>query len=87
MVKGKDKDLRIETKISPSVNAPVAKGQKLGEIIIYSGLEEQGRIDLVAKEDVRRANLFELLQRTMQNSYGMSLHTQYNRLFVSFHHS
>ncbi|NLL53003.1 MAG: D-alanyl-D-alanine carboxypeptidase [Peptococcaceae bacterium] len=72
VLKGKDKDLRMETKINPSVNAPVTKGQKLGEIIIYCGQEEQGRINLIAKEDVARASLWEMLQRTLKNTYGMS---------------
>jgi len=70
--KGKDKDLRMETIINPSVNAPVAKGQKLGEIVIYSGQEEQNRINLIAKEDVKKASILEMLQRTVKNSYSMS---------------
>ena len=70
--KGKDKELRVETKASPSVDAPVTKGQKLGEIIIYSGQEEQGKINLIAKEEVKKASLLELLQRTIKYSYGMS---------------
>lgn len=69
--KGKEKDCWIETKMDPNVNAPVAKGQKLGEIIIYSGQAEQGRINIVAKEDVARAGFLEIAKRTIQESYAL----------------
>lgn len=70
--KGKDKDYWIETKFKNYVEAPVAKGQKLGEIIIYYGSEEQARINLVAKENVKRAGFFEIIKRTLLEAYGMS---------------
>lgn len=71
--KGKDKDCRIETKLDPKVSAPVAKDQKLGEIIIYCGENELRRINLVAKEAVAKANLFQILKKTIHDSYTMEV--------------
>ncbi|MGI6449576.1 MAG: D-alanyl-D-alanine carboxypeptidase family protein [Desulfitobacteriia bacterium] len=69
--KGKDQDCRLETKLTPVVTAPVAKDQKLGEIILYCGQVEQGRVNLVAKEDVKRAKFLEIVTRTIQESYSL----------------
>ncbi len=69
--KGKDKDCWTEVKVSDSVNAPVSKGQKLGEVIIYCGQQELSRISLLAKDNVDKAGFFEILKRTIQESYGM----------------
>ncbi|RNC28727.1 MAG: D-alanyl-D-alanine carboxypeptidase DacF [Candidatus Dichloromethanomonas elyunquensis] len=70
--KGKDKNCWTEIKLTQQVNAPVAQGQKLGEIIIHCGQEELGKIDLIAKENVDKAGFFEMMKRTIQYSYGMS---------------
>jgi len=70
--KGNDISCSVETKINPSVSAPVAKGQKLGEMIIYSGQEEQGRINLIAAEDIGKAGFLEMVKRTVQKTWGMS---------------
>ncbi len=70
--KGKDKNLRIETIIKSTVSAPIVKGQKLGEIVIYSGQEEQGRINLIAKENVERASFLETVKKTVSDSYRLS---------------
>lgn len=40
------------------VDAPIDKGQKLGEIIYTYEDEEIGRVDLIAKEDVKRAKMY-----------------------------
>lgn len=70
--KGKDKDCWTEIKMSNTVNAPVLQGQKLGEIVIYCGQEELSRINLIAKEDVAKASILELIKRTVQDSYGLA---------------
>lgn len=70
--KGKDKDCWTEIKMDSTVNAPVQKGQKLGEIVIYCGQEELSRINLIAKENVAKASILEIVKRTIQESYGMA---------------
>lgn len=69
--KGKEKDCWIETVLNPGVNAPVSKGQKLGEITIFCDQKAQEHIPLVAKESVGKAGLWEMVGRTIQGSYQM----------------
>jgi D-alanyl-D-alanine carboxypeptidase (penicillin-binding protein 5/6) len=69
--KGRDKDCWIETIIDKGINAPITKGQKLGEIVIYCEQEEQRRINLLAKKDVQKAGLMEIIKRTIQETYEM----------------
>lgn len=70
--KGKDKDCWIETKIDTNVNAPIEQGQKLGEMVIYCGQEEQCRINLVAKESIEKAGLFDIFKQTVEDTYNLS---------------
>lgn len=71
--KGKENDCRIETRYyKNTVSAPIAQGQQLGEIILYCGQQEEGRIKLVAKEAVERAGLIDMVKRTVYRSYGMT---------------
>jgi len=72
IAKGKENDCRIETKIEPSASAPLAQGQKLGEMIIYCGQEEQARINLIAKEAVGRAGLLGIIKKTFDDSFGFN---------------
>lgn len=72
MEKGTEKDCWIETRVESGVQAPIARGQKLGEIIIYCGKEEQSRINLVAAQAVPKAKLLEIMKRTIQESYGLT---------------
>ncbi|HHV64796.1 MAG TPA: D-alanyl-D-alanine carboxypeptidase [Peptococcaceae bacterium] len=69
--KGKENDCWMETKLTPVVTAPVAKGQKLGEIILYCGQVEEGRVNLVADKNVSRAKFVEMVKRTIQESYSL----------------
>jgi len=70
--KGKEDSCRIETKLETSISAPVEKGQVLGEIIIYCDNEEMNRIKLIATETVKKANLWEMIKRTINESYKMA---------------
>jgi len=69
--KGKDKDCWVETKLDPIVVAPISKGQKLGELIIYCGQEEQLRINLIAKEDIPKASVYKIISNTLSNTYSL----------------
>jgi len=69
--KGKDKDCWVETKLDPTVVAPVSKGQKLGELIIHCGEEEQLSINLIAKEDIPKADAFKIIFKTLSKTYGL----------------
>lgn len=52
--KDKPAEVRQEVRLKEQVSAPVAAGQKLGELVFLSGEREIGRVDLVSQQDVRR---------------------------------
>lgn len=58
--KGQEKKLTREITLTQPAKAPVAKGQVLGHLVIKSGTEQVGRVELVAGESVPRANLFKM---------------------------
>ncbi|MFA6808534.1 MAG: D-alanyl-D-alanine carboxypeptidase family protein [Eubacteriales bacterium] len=72
MEKGKEKQYWIEINLDGNVKAPVIKGQKLGEAIVYSNKEEQTRINLVSNKEVPKAGFLEIIFRTMQDTYSIS---------------
>lgn len=56
-------DFDKEIKITHSLEAPIEKGEKLGELIVTGNGEEAGREDLLADKDTARASFFQLFQR------------------------
>jgi len=59
--KGAEASLTAAVHQEESVMAPVAKGQKLGEVIYAADGKEVARIDLVAAEEVRQGGFFKRL--------------------------
>lgn len=57
ILKGLSGELRREIKTINQI-APVKKGEKVGELIIYQKEKELGRVDLLAVKDVEKANIF-----------------------------
>ena len=54
--KGMDpNNIRKEISMFEKVSAPVAAGDKIGEIVYYFGNEKIGSIDILAKQDVDKA--------------------------------
>ena len=68
--KGKDKNLWVETKLNPEISAPIQKGQKLGEILLYRNDQQQASVNLVADHPVARAGLVEQMTRTLKGVFG-----------------
>ncbi len=64
--KDNSSELTFETKLAESVNAPVKKGDKLGEIIYYSNGSEAAQADIIANEDVEKAGLTRNISRLLQ---------------------
>lgn len=50
--------------------APVEKGERVGEMILFRDGVEVDRVDLIAMESVRKANLFDRLQEIARNWNG-----------------
>ena len=63
--KGKVSAIRTEITMEESVTAPVAAGQKLGELTILSGDEELARIPLVAAQEVGRVSWGQMFLRLL----------------------
>ena len=68
--KGKDKNLWVETKLNPEISAPIEKGQKLGEVLLYRNDELQASVNLVADCSVARAGLAVQVKRTLEGVFG-----------------
>ena len=56
-------ELTTKTDLLPSVQAPISKGTKLGELIYSTENKEIGRVNLVAGESINKADLGTMFQR------------------------
>jgi D-alanyl-D-alanine carboxypeptidase (penicillin-binding protein 5/6) len=61
VMKGEEKEAVKQTRLNKEVVAPVKVGDKVGEIVVLKGEEVLGRVDLVAKEEVAKANFFKII--------------------------
>ncbi|SDH07688.1 D-alanyl-D-alanine carboxypeptidase family protein [Desulfosporosinus hippei] len=68
--KGKDKNFWVETKLNPEISAPIEKGQKLGEVLLYQNEQLQASVNLIADRSVAKAGLVNQLTRTMKGVFG-----------------
>ncbi|KGK91701.1 D-Ala-D-Ala carboxypeptidase [Desulfosporosinus sp. HMP52] len=68
--KGKDKNFWVETKLNPEISAPIEKGQKLGEVLLYQNEQLQASVNLIADRSVAKAGLVDQLTRTMKGVFG-----------------
>ncbi|AHF07329.1 D-alanyl-D-alanine carboxypeptidase family protein [Desulfitobacterium metallireducens] len=68
--KGKDKNIWVETKLNPDIEAPVQQGQKLGEVLLYRENELLNQVNLVAEKPIAKAGLYQQMTRTLQGVFG-----------------
>ncbi|MDI9475882.1 MAG: D-alanyl-D-alanine carboxypeptidase family protein [Natronincolaceae bacterium] len=68
--KGKEESVKTEVILPPSVNAPISEGGKVGEIIATLDGKEVGRTDIVSKEDISKASIFDILGRMFSRIMG-----------------
>lgn len=61
---GKEWETKVET--LPMVDAPVKKGEKVGEVVYTISGKEVGRADLITAEDVEKADLGTMLERMLK---------------------
>lgn len=67
LVKKGEKDyIRGELEFSKSVAAPISKGDKVGELVIYKQKKEISRYPVVAEEDVEKASLMDIYLRMIK---------------------
>lgn len=64
--KGERDNIRSELSFGDKISAPIAKGDKIGELIIFEKDKEIERCPLVAAEDVDKASLMQLYIRLIK---------------------
>lgn len=68
--KGKDKNIWVETKLNPDIEAPIKAGQKVGEILIYRDNELLTTVNLIAEKAVEKAGIGQQINRTLRGVFG-----------------
>ncbi|MDQ7095826.1 D-alanyl-D-alanine carboxypeptidase family protein [Desulfosporosinus sp. PR] len=68
--KGNDKNFWVETKLNPEISAPIQKGQKLGEVLLYRNDVLQSSVNLIAENSVAKAGLADQMKRTLRGVIG-----------------
>jgi len=65
--KGQEKEISQEVEVKDSLTAPIAKGELLGNLTVYNGEEVISTVNVVAAEDIERANIIVRLWRKIFN--------------------
>lgn len=68
-LKGEEKKISYKKELPEYIDAPVNKGQKMGEIHIYKEGTLQKKVNLVASKDVKRAGLFKEILKMLGETY------------------
>lgn len=63
--KGNDKNIQQNLNLEDTVSAPITKGQKLGEISFVLDGKTLSTVDIVAKNDVEKMNLFTMSKKVI----------------------
>jgi D-alanyl-D-alanine carboxypeptidase (penicillin-binding protein 5/6) len=63
VLKGQENSLEREVVLPEFVKAPIAEGEKVGELLIKQDGEVVDRVDLVSNSTVEKAGLFQTLRR------------------------
>ena len=68
-LKGQNKNLQKKIVTEPSINAPIAEGQKCGELIVSKDGKEIGKVDLLAEKSIPKAGLLRIVQTMLTNMF------------------
>lgn len=63
LAKGKDKNIEQNVTIDETISAPITAGQKLGEVTFTLDGEPLGSVNLVAKNNIEKINLFTMAKQ------------------------
>jgi len=67
--KGEDEKIKSHKNIFSYIDAPVVKGQKLGEYVVYKDGQLAKQVNLIATDDVPRASLMKEILRVFGETY------------------
>lgn len=65
VLKGQESSLETEIKLLPDITAPVAQGDKVGELIVKREGKTLDTVDLVTEKEVEKAGFFMTLKRVL----------------------
>lgn len=65
--KGEKGNITKEIILPETVNAPILAGDEVGELVVSIDGKEIDRIKLISKMDIKKANLIDMLNRTMKS--------------------
>lgn len=63
--KGKEKEIEQNLSLEEKISAPITKGQKLGEVCFVLDGQTLSTVDIVAKNDVEKINLFTMSKKVI----------------------
>ena len=69
--KGKSKDITSNINLNDKISAPITKGQKLGEITYSIDNEIIAKVNIVAKDNVKKLNLINMSARVIENWFTL----------------
>ena len=69
--KGTSKNITSNISLEENISAPITKGQKLGEVIYSVNEETIAKVNIVAKEEVKKLNLINMCARTIENWFTL----------------
>jgi D-alanyl-D-alanine carboxypeptidase (penicillin-binding protein 5/6) len=70
--KGEEKSISKVVNIPSSVNAPIKKGEKIGELVLYKNDAELGKYNLVSESDIYKSSFINNIKRSFQYWIGNS---------------
>ena len=68
--KGEKIDVKTELTIPEIINAPVAKGQKAGEIKVIVDGKVQQRVPLIVQKGIARGGFLQQMKKTLKTMAG-----------------
>lgn len=69
--KGKSKAISTDIKLDDNMSAPISKGQILGKVTYSIDNEEISKVNIIAKEDVKKLNLVNMSARTIESWFTL----------------
>lgn len=70
--KGQTKNIQKKVVTGNSLKAPVAQGQKCGELVVLRDGKELGKVDLVAAKSVEKAGFFQMMQEMLSSLLSLA---------------
>mgnify|MGYP000594880896 CR=1 FL=1 len=70
--KGENKNLQKQVVADSTITAPIAQGQKCGELLVLRDGKEIGKVDLVAEKNIEKASLMKTLQNMFTNLFSIT---------------